>query len=107
MPGILSNSGLPSYSTSSVASLRLMAAVWGIWASSMASSASGVPATEVRTPPMSEAGGISEKLAGSSSAGTKLHGPSVDLDRYQRPDSSTYMLPVGRSRSQAVSVFWT
>src|SRR3954470_9185067 len=107
VPAIFSNFGSPSYLTSSLASLRLMAAVCGIRASSNASSASGVPATETRTPPISDAGGMSLKATGSLSALTNVHGPLWDAARNQRPESNTYMsLPVC-SLSHGVSVLDT
>lgn len=39
--------------------------------------------------------------------GTKVQDPDVDFERYQRPDSNTYILPVSNWRSQGVSVFST
>ena len=86
---IFSNFGSPSYCTSSFASLRLMAAVFGIAASRTASSASSVPATDTRTPPMSEAAGIFAKVGGSWSARTKVQGPLAEAARNQRPERST------------------
>src|SRR6056297_844954 len=72
-----------------------------------ASSASGVPATEVRRPPISEAGGMAAKVAGNSSGRTNTHGPALALLRNQRPESSRYILPVPSSRSQGDSVLDT
>src|SRR5437867_8212558 len=82
-----------------------MAAVCGTWASSIASSASGVPATDTRTAPRPEAGGMSLNAAGSWSLRTTAHGPASVSARYQRPEISTKTLPVLISRTTGVSVF--
>lgn len=84
-----------------------MVAVCGMLASSIASSASAVPAIEVRTPPISDSGGMLLKSAGSSSGRTKVQGPASVFDRYQRPERRRYMFPVATSRSHGVSVFCT
>jgi len=65
-----SNLGLPSYVTESLASSRFTAVVWGISASSTASSASVVPATKARIWPLVEPGGILLKSWGRFSDGT-------------------------------------
>jgi hypothetical protein len=87
--------------------LRSTAAVCGTSASSAASSASGVPATDARVEPSFDAGSMSLKAGGSWSGRTTAHGPAVLDARYQRPASSTNTPFDSASRTTGVSLFST
>src|SRR5262249_10699162 len=101
------NLGSPSYFTSSFAFDLSIADVCGTNASSIASLASDVPATDTRTAPSAEAGGMSLNAGGSWSGRTTVHGPSNEAAVNQRPETSTKILPDATSRTTFDSVFVT
>src|SRR5215510_3883615 len=101
------NLGSPSYFTSSLTFERSIADVCGTNASSIASFASGVPATDTRTVPSADAGGMSLNAAGNWSGRTTVHGPWNESDVNQRPETSTKILPDATSRTTLDSVLVT
>jgi hypothetical protein len=105
VPSTFSNFGSPSNLGSNFALSRSIAAVCGTCASRTASSASGVPATETRADPRADAGGMSPNGFGNWSGRTMAHGPSSDGAENQRPEASTYTLPLATSLATLDSVF--
>src|ERR1041384_4561520 len=81
------NCGVPSKLTVRNAVLRVIVAVCGIAFAISASFACGVPGTEASTDAFLCVAGIFAKSAGSLSPGTFCHGPSIEGDLNQRPES--------------------
>src|SRR5215469_10700462 len=89
VPSIGTNIGSPSYWTVTLASERVMVAVWGIELAMSASLASGVPGTDASTVALGLSTGILAKSGGSSFPATKVQGPANEVLLNQRPEIRT------------------
>src|SRR5215472_836158 len=86
VPSMGAKVGWPSYCTVTLASARVIVAVWGIELAMSASLASGVPGTEASTVALELSAGILAKSGGSSFPATKVQGPSNEALLNQRPE---------------------